>query len=468
MKRSYDEIKEHIISSFADCDDLIIRESGSKNARFVLFCLKGISSRDYISEMILRPLLKTDITVFDGNFGALLESVSLSEPKDENEILLAISRGLALIITESRHGCFFTLANAQVTNGRSVQEPSSDITLKGPKTGFVEDFETNLSLLRKYIPTPELKSIPFTVGSVSKTRVLLVYVNGRADGKTVERIKKKLESIEARVITDSANIAMLLDGTANSFLPSCGSTEKVDKTASKLMAGRIGIIVDGSPFVLTVPYLFVEGLQASDDYYHTPVYATFIRFLRFAAFLSAIFAPAILSTVVNYNVSILPEQFLSIISESRKEIPVTFFWEIVIVLLLFEVLREVGIRMPRTVGDAVGIVGSIILGNTAVEAGIVSSIGVITVAFSAVCAFITPAFMYFIVFARIFVLLFSELFGIWGIVISSIALFLLLALKKSYGTHYLYPLIPFDAKGMQDFIFSWPKKTLGRNERLKK
>jgi spore germination protein KA len=242
----------------------------------------------------------------------------------------------------------------------------------------------------------------------------------------------------------------------------------VDKLASKLMAGRIGIIVDGSPFVLTIPYLFVEGLQSADDYYHTPVYATFIRLLRLIAFVSAIFAPAILSTVVNYNVSILPEQFLSIVSEARKEIPVTFFWEIVIVLLLFEVLREVGIRMPRTVGDAVGIVGSIILGNTAVEAGIVSSIGVITVAFSAVCAFITPAFMYFIVFARIFVLVFSELFGIFGIVLSAIILFLAIVLKKSYGTHYLYPLIPFDPKGLQDFIFSWPKKTLGRNEKLKK
>jgi spore germination protein KA len=217
------------------------------------------------------------------------------------------------------------------------------------------------------------------------------------------------------------------------LLPNCGSTEKVDKAASKLMSGRIAIIVDGSPFVLTLPFLFAESLQASDDYLHTPYYATFIRFLRIIAFAAAIFAPAVLCAAVSYSYSEMPEELLGIIADSRRDIPLSFFWEITAVLFLFEILREVGVRMPRTVGDAVGIVGSIILGNTAVEAGIVSSVGVITVAFSAVCAFITPSYMYVIVLARFLSLLLAEIFGIYGIGIAVAVLLLALCGKNSFG-----------------------------------
>ncbi len=466
MEKEFDRYKNQIVSAFADCDDFAIRECGSVGARFAMLFIKEITSRDFISERLLKPLLKLDMSRFDGNLASILEGSSISTPKCESDAARALLNGNVLILSEGQNGFSFILANAQKTPKRSIEEPSSDITIKGPKAGFVEDAETNMALLRKYIKTPALKFINYTIGSVSQTKVILAFVEGRAERKRVEQIKRRIQQIDARVITDSANIAMLLDGKSKAPLPTCGSTEKVDKTASKLMSGRMAIIVDGSPFVLTLPYLFIEGLQSADDYYHTPIYASFIRLLRLVAFVSAIFAPAILSVAVRYNESSLAPEFFSVITESRGDMPLSFFWEVMVILLLFEVLREVGVRMPRTVGDAVGIVGSIILGNTAVEAGIVSSVGVITVAFSAVCAFITPSFMYFIVFARIAVLIASELLGIWGIFISFAVLFCMIAFKKSFGVHYLYPLIPFDAKGMQDFIFSNPKKTLGRKEKL--
>ncbi len=464
MDTVFDRFRDGVTTLFSDCDDLVCHESGQIGSRFALIFIKGITLREYISEMLLRPLIRADLMNFDGDFSSLIESPSLATPENEAKAANSMAKGEVLILAESRSGFFCTLANAQMTHGRSIDEPSSDITLRGPKTGFVEDAETNMALLRRYIRTPDLKFRRFTVGSVSETKVMLTYVSGRADEKDIRKIAKRLESLDASVITDSANIVMLFSGNLNPILPTCGSSEKVDKVASKLMSGRIGIIVDGSPFVLTLPFLFIEGLQASDDYLHTPFYATFIRVLRLIAFIGAVFAPAILCAAVNQNKSILPNEFYSIITESRKDIPVGFFWEIMTVLILFEILREVGIRMPRTVGDAVGIVGSIILGNTAVEAGIVSSVGVITVAFSAVCAFITPAYMYFIVFARIIALVLAELLGIYGLILGAVLLFSALCFKKSFGTGYLYPLIPFDKKGMQDFIFSWPKKTLGRKE----
>ncbi len=467
MSSLFDDFRNSVVGIFSDCEDFVCRESGVSGGRFALMFIKGITARDFISERLLRPMQRADMMKFDGNFGALIESPVLATPADASSAAASAAKGEVIIIAESEFGFFATLANAQYTHGRSVDEPDSDVTVRGPKAGFVEDAETNMALLRKYIRTPKLKFVRFTVGEVSETKVIVSYVSDRADAGLVEDIKRRISQLKASVITDSANISMLLDGNKNPYLPTCGSTEKVDKCASKIMSGRVAVIVDGSPFVLTLPFVFAESLQSADDYLHTPYYATFIRILRLVAFASAIFAPAILCASVSYNYSEMPQGLYGIIADSRKDIPLSFFWEIVAILLLFEVLREVGVRMPRSVGEAVGIVGSIILGNTAVEAGIVSSVGVITVAFSAVCAFITPAYMYVIVIARITTLVLAEIFGIYGLGIAAAVLLLMLCGKNSFGAPYLSPLSPFDKRGMQDFVFAWPKKTLGRKENLK-
>lgn len=462
--KEFDEYLKAVGDCFGGSDDFVSLISGEEGARLALAFVRGITSRDYISERILRPLLREDISAFDGDMRSVIESPFLSECGEPCDAAESCAKGDVLVLIESKNGFFKALANAAHTPGRSIQEPSSDVTVRGPKAGFVEDAETNMALIRRYIRTPSLRFVRREVGSVSQTRVVIAYVEGRADRRLVEDIDRRISRLDASVITDSANLAMLLEGRRYACLPSCGSTEKVDKTASKLMAGRIAIIVDGSPFVLTLPFLFVEGLQASDDYLHTPFYATFIRVLRLIAFVVAIFAPAILCAAVNHNYEVIPQSFYGIISESRQDIPLSFFWEVLGILLLFELLREVGVRMPRTVGDVVGIVGSIILGNTAVEAGIVSSVGVITVALAAVCAFITPAYMYVIVLARLLTLVAAELLGIKGIVLSAVTLFVALCFKRSFGAHYMFPLVPFSPRGMQDHIFCAPKRTLGRRE----
>lgn len=464
MDKNFDFYKNQLVNAFSDCEDFFCREGDKNNIRFAIMFIKGITSRDLIAETMLRPILRADLSNFNGDFKNLLECPSLT-PVPEGDIPAdMISKGEVFVMIENRNGLFFTFANAELAPSRSIDEPDSDVTVRGPKVGFVENAERNTALLRRYIRTPDLKFRQYTVGNVSSTKVIVAYVSQRADDKLVEKISTQISRLKADVIVDSTNIAMLLTGRKNPVLPDCGSSEKVDKVASKLMSGRIAVIVDGSPFVLTLPFLFIEGLQSADDYLHTPFYATFIRFLRAFSFIAAIFGPAILCTVVNYNSSIIPQEFYGLVQESRKDIPLSFFWETMSVLLLFEVLREVGVRMPRTVGDAVGIVGSVILGNTAVEAGIVSSIGVITVAFSAVCAFITPAYMYVIVLARIAVLIAAEMLGVWGLLLSATVFFAMLCRKKSFGVPYLWPMIPFNSEGIQDTLFSWPKKTLGKKE----
>ena len=433
--------------------------------RILAAFIKGISSRDIISRHILEPLRAVSDD-FCGDLAAVITTSAVVLSPAAEELAAAVAKGDTAVAVENANGFYYCLASTQNSPSRGITEPSSDVTVRGPKAGFNEDAETSMALLRRYIRTPQLKFRRFTVGSVSRTKVVMAYCADRAPEKLVSDIANRISAIKASVITDSANIAMLLDGDKNPVLPSCGSTEKVDKVASKLMSGRVAIIVDGSPFVLTLPFLFAESIQASDDYLHTPYYATFIRILRLFAFFASVFAPAVLCAAVEYDRGAIPEALYGIIDESRRNIKLPFFWELLAVLLLFELLREVGVRMPRTVGDAVGIVGSIILGNTAVDAGIVSSVGVITVAFSAVCAFITPAFMYIIVLARIGAMVLAALFGVYGIGLAAVLLFILLAAKKSFGAPFMLPLSPFDKKGMYDFVFAWPKKALGRKENI--
>ena len=465
---NFNEYIDAVARNMLNCEDLIVYKSKRDDCDIGLVFIRGITSRDYIAERILRPIKKADFSSFSGDFSELIESPFLSDSTTPENDASSIVKGDVLVLIGKDGRLFKTLSNAAMSHTRAVSEPSSDVTVRGPKAGFVEDAETNISLIRRYIRTSELRTERLSVGSVSQTKLMLCYIEGRADAELVSSIRDKLARIDASVITDSANIAFLLEGRKNAIFPSCGSSEKVDKVASKIMAGRVAIVVDGSPFVLTLPFLFIEGIQASDDYLHTPYYATFIRLLRLFAFIAAIFAPAVLCAVINHNPHVMPYEFYGIIIDSRKDIPLSFFWEIMAILLLFELLREVGVRMPRTVGDAVGIVGSIILGNTAVEAGIVSSVGVITVALAAVCAFITPAYMYFIVLARLAALISAELFGVWGIAISALILFLMLCFKRSFSYYYLQPIIPFSKSGMLDFVLCYPKKTLGRREDLKK
>lgn len=453
---------EEVENFYSDCEDFICRKIVSEKALVNIYFIRGMCDRDYISERIIRPVtdLKDTLESFDGNFSVLLRSASLSVPENAKAASERLVSGECLTVLCNGNGVFPVLSNAQTGVGRSIGEPTSDVTVKGPKAGFVEDAERNAVMLRQYIRTSDLKIRRFSVGSISKTKVLLCYVKNRADTELVEDISEKLKNADARTVTDSENIAMLLNGKKYSLLPSVGSTEKADKASSKLMAGRIGIIVDGSPFVLTLPYLFAESIQSSDDYTHTKWYATFIRILRFFAFGASVFAPSVLVALGDY----MPEKISHIITSARENVPVSLFLEIFCVLLLFELLREVGVRMPRTVGDAVGIVGSIILGDAAVQAGFVSTVSVITVALSAVCAFITPVFMYVTVLARFLSLLMSRLLGVWGLSVSICVFTAAFCCKKSFGVPYMYPLSPFDKKGLMDFLYADPKKILGRRE----
>ena len=250
------------------------------------------------------------------------------------------------------------------------------------------------------------------------------------------------------------------------LFPVFGSTEKVDKVASKLLAGRVAVFVDGSPFVLTAPYVFAESLQSAEDYLKNPVYATAMRLLRVLALLLSLYFPAMYITVLKYGPELLPDAVTAILRESREGMPLEPFFEIVIMLVVFELLREVGIRMPRTVGDAVGIVGSLIVGDAATQAGLASTVVVVVVAITAVCTFIVPMYMNAQLLFRFVFLFAGYFFSFFGVIAATLLLLAYLAQKESFGVSYLSPLAPVVPAGLLDFLLALPRRSMRRRDRL--
>lgn len=458
------ELENAISSRFASCSDFVIRRFYvEKNYCFVC-SLRELASREYVAERIIKPLTELKENDFDGFENVLTASV-IAECSDIDEICGALCGGSAFVSLESDR-LYTALCSADTYFGRSSGKSETDITTKGPQAGFVEDVEKNICLLRRIIRSPDLKCETFTRGSVTHTRIALMYIEGRANEKTVNASREKLKKLTASVIVDSGNVEQLMRDKKYGFFPSFGSTEKVDKVSSLLAAGRVAVICDGSPFVVTAPFVFIEAIQSAEDYLRTPYYATFMRALRLLSLLTALYLPSVYLILVEKRHELLPEAVYRMIDELRKDIPVSLFVELLFMLLIFEMLREVGIRMPRTVGDAVGIVGSIIIGDAATRAGIASTSVILVIAISAVANFVVPVYMNATVLLRLLFLIVSEIASFAGLVTVSCAVLCGMCAKAELDTPYMTPMTPFSKKGMEDFILSIPQKVLGRKEKM--
>lgn len=493
-------LRQKFEADFASCDDFAIREI---NGGFICF-IKNTCDREYISEQVVKPLVRLDPSGFKGDFSCVLQSAAFTVCKSYADGARAILAGNVFAAIQSgatgeasetdksggsdksgeasetadsgkpcvtdktgeKCGLYAVTVPADRFDMRSVSEPNSDVTVKGPRAGFNENGETSVASLRRIIRSSALKVLPVTVGSLTKTRVFLCYVEGRAGMPLVNDIKNRLETASASCVVDSANLEQLLCGRSSPFFPVTGSTEKVDKVASKLLAGRIALICDGSPFVLTLPYVFAESIQSAEDYLKSPYYASFMRVLRFCSFLVSFLLPAIFTAAMYHQRFVIPSALMESLEKLEEDISVPFIVEILVMLVVFEAIREVGVRMPRTVGDSVGIVASFILGDAVVQAGIAGTAVLLVVALSAVCSFIVPSLANVTVLLRFVFVFAAYVAGVYGILLLFGLTVLLLCRKKSFGAPYLSPLFPLNPEGLQDFLVAIPQKTLGRKEKL--
>ena len=337
---------------------------------------------------------------------------------------------------------------------RNVTEPQSETVVRGPREGFTENLRTNTALIRRKIRNGKLLAEHMTVGRKTQTNVCLMYLQGVANPKVVEEVKYRIGHLEVDSILESGYIEEYIEDAPFSIFSTIGTSEKPDVVAAQILEGRVAIVVDGTPFVLTAPMLFIESFQTSEDYYVRPLYASLTRILRFVAYVLTVFAPAIHITLVAFHQELIPTTLLFTVAAAREGTPFPVFIEALIMILAFEILREAGIRLPRPVGQAISIVGALIMGDAAVSAGIVGAPMVITIAVTAVAGFLVPTQSDSSSILRIIMMSLAAFAGFYGLAMGFLALLIHLASLSSFGVPY------FDgfskASSLQDTIVRMP------------
>jgi len=343
---------------------------------------------------------------------------------------------------------------------RAVIEPPTDIAVKGPREGFIEDVKTNMALVRKRLKTPDLRFESLRVGKRSDTMVSVCYLEGTANAEVKDEILRRLNEIEIDNVPDSSYIAALLSPRKHSLFHSVGTTEKPDIFTAKLSEGRVGILVDGSPIALTLPFLLTENLQSSEDYFISPFTATIFRFLRLISLFIAILLPAFYVSAQLFKMQLLPLGLMLTIASSVRELPLSPSLEMFVVLLLLEVLKEASIRMPKYVGMSLSVVGALVLGETAVSAGFLSTPAIIIVAFSGICLYTIPNFVETGSVLRWLFLLVAGSLGPLGIVLLSAFLIVYLLTSDAFGAPLLAPFSPLVPRDLRDTIVKYDMLSL--------
>ena len=347
------------------------------------------------------------------------------------------------------------IVGAKLLPVRTIMEPPTDIAVKGPREGFIEDVKTNMALVRKRLKSPDLRFETVRVGKRSDTAVALCWLEGTSSTVVKEEIAKKLEGIEIDFTPDSSYIAAFLSPRKHSVFRSLGTTEKPDIFAAKICEGRVGILVDGSPIALTAPYLLTEDLQSSEDYFISPFMATIIRFLRFISLFLATLLPAFYVSAQLFKMQLLPLGLMLTIASSVRELPFSPSLEMFVVLLLLEILKEASIRMPKYVGMSLSVVGALVLGETAVSAGFLSTPAIIIVAFSGICLYTVPNFVETGSVLRWLFLLVAGSTGPFGIVLLGSFLLWYMISSDSFGSPLLAPFSPLIPHDLRDSVVKY-------------
>jgi spore germination protein KA len=345
---------------------------------------------------------------------------------------------------------------------RSIEEPSTQGIIRGPKDGFTESSDTNLSLIRRRIKNPSLRFERHTIGSDTATTVYICYIDGIVNHGILEEINKRISNIKTNAMFDSGTLEELITDKTITLFPLIYNSERPDSISANLVEGKIAIVVDGSPFVLLLPAVFNDFFQISEDYYHPFLMSSFARMIRYLSFMISLLFPSLYLSVITYHIEIIPTSLLVSLTSQRENIPFPALFEVFIMEITFEILREAGARMPKAVGPTVSIVGGLVIGQAVIEAGIVSTSTVIVIALSTISSFVSPIYS-FAVSTRLlrFILIpFASVFGLYGVALGLLILIGHLCGLRSFGIPYMAPFAPFIIEDQKDVIFRFPTFSL--------
>lgn len=454
-KKNVEQVKEKLGAS-ADLIDRFIKHNENKYA-FAMIHIDGISSTKIIQEHILEPLL-----TYKSNLDAvslkdeLEQTISISKIKEKTaleDVLTAIVTGSTVIFIDGDSTAL--VLDTKEIESRSVAEPTTQTVIRGPKDSFTENLRTNTALVRGRIQSPDLRLDSMIVGEVTQTSVEIMYIKDIANDSIVKEVKRRIKDIKIDGILESSYVENFIRDDKPSPFPTVENTERPDVVAGNLLEGRVAIFIGSTPYVLIVPVTFTQLFQSPEDYYQSQYIGTFLRLLRLGAFLLALYAPAVYIAMITHHQALVPTVLLVSIAAQREAIPFPAIIEAFIMEITFEVLREAGIRMPRAVGSALSIVGALILGQAAVDAGFVSAAMVIIVSVTAIASFALPNYNLGITarILRFLLLVVASYAGLYGVLAASLIIGMHMCGLSSFGVPYLYPVAPFRLKEQKDVLF---------------
>ncbi|MEI7024847.1 spore germination protein [Paenibacillus sp. y28] len=445
---------------------------GSLQWRAVLVYVEGLVDKQTIQDQIMMPLMHAE---------RIADPAAAELPDIKNAVAEAMMSVTEVMELDRLDRCIHEVLSGSTvlfmegtgtalavdTHGwetRSIEEPVSEAVVRGPRDGFTETLRTNIAMLRRRIKDPGFTMEMFTIGRRSRTKVALVYIKGLTNDALVQEARRRLENIDIDDVLESGYIEQFIEDHPMSPFAQIQNTERPDRVAGSLLEGRAAILMDSTPIALIVPVSFSMLMNSPEDYYERWLPSSLIRLLRYVAACIALFLPSLYIALISYNHGLIPTKLAISVASGREGVPFPSIVEALIMEITLEILREAGLRLPKPIGQAVGIVGGLVIGEAAVQAAIVSPIMVIVVALTAISSFALPQYSagLAIRILRFGMMMAAAVFGLYGVILFYLLISVHLVRLKSFGVPYLSPFIPARPSRWKDLLLRFPLQMLKR------
>ncbi|MFJ5622680.1 spore germination protein [Peribacillus loiseleuriae] len=460
LHKNFNQNVEIIRSVYDNCSDVVFRPFLLfGKTRAIIIYIEGLSDIEGIEEFVLSPLMQEPTNEVQSLNEFLEQKMPVSKVKKVNmfaDCIESISTGNPILLYEGENNGF-SLGLAKWEK-RGIEEAVAEAGIRGSREGFNESLEVNTSQLRRIIKSPALKIQTMKIGKYTKTTVAIAYIDGLVDKTLIEEITKRLERIEIDGILESGYIEEMIEDNPYSPFPQIMSTERPDIACSNLLEGRAVILVEGTPFTLIAPISFFSLMQSQEDYYQRFLMGTFIRWLRYVFLGISLLLPSLYTAILTFHQEMVPTQLLLSMASSREAVPFPALVEALLMEIMFEAMREAGVRLPKQIGSSVSIVGTLVIGQASVQAGLVSAPMVIVVSITGISSFMMPRYIAGIAIRmlRFPLIILAGTLGLLGIMMGMIAIAIHLCNLRSFGVPYLSPLAPLKTRELKDVLWRSP------------
>ncbi|WP_425456373.1 spore germination protein [Brevibacillus fluminis] len=476
VSRNLEDNTEKVREILGASDDLVVREfcvGAHEQVRAAVIYIDGLTNSEVINNFIIKSLmfetrdyepneLFTEETLNE-KFARFALTIGEIETVDNlSKAIKGLLAGDGIVLMDGSDKAI--IPNVKGWEKRGVEEPESEHVVRGPRDGFSETLRVNTAQIRRRLQDPDLRVKNLTVGRRTNTNVALVYIESVADPDLVKEVERRIREIEIDGALESGYIEQFIEDSHWSPFPQLQNTERPDKATSNILEGKVVIIVDGTPFVLIAPAVFTQFYQSPEDYYERFLIATLIRFIRIASMIIALLLPSLYIAFTAFHPEMIPSKLVIAMAAGRATVPFPSIVEALLMEITMEILREASVRLPGPIGPTIGIVGALVVGEAAVQAGIVSPIMVIIVALTTIGSFASPSYSAAIALRmlRFPIMFIASIFGLYGIMLVVILIVIHLCSLKSFGVPYITPFSPRKFLDMRDSIIRVPLYWMNR------